>query len=93
VSDTKKDEFTTAKNLEAKPEPAPTAAPEGRAIVKVVTSVFDDKGKLRNPGDVFVTSASRAADLIRGQECIDAESEMRRKLDEDQLAVEALKKS
>jgi len=87
-----KDVFTTSKTLEAQPAPAAPKS-EGRAIVRVVTSVFDDKGKIREKGDVFVTSVERARELIAGQECSDAEAEMKAKLDDDQKMVEALKKS
>lgn len=78
-----------------KPAPAAKApeakAPEAKAevyVVRAVNTCYDDKGNLRNPGDIFRTTR---AGLI-GRECVDAADEMERKLDEDQKAIEKLRK-
>jgi hypothetical protein len=67
----------------------PAAPKPTKTIVRVLTSCYDDNGKLRDPGDIFATT--RGGALIAGRECSNAETELQAKLDADQQAVEKLK--
>jgi hypothetical protein len=74
---------------ETYPRETPAAPKPTKTIVRVLTSCYDDNGKLRDPGDIFATT--RGGALIAGRECSNAETELQAKLDADQQAVEKLK--
>lgn len=67
-----------------KDEPKAEKAPEKKVyVVKALYSCFDDEGKLRERGDIFVTTR---AELI-GNEVEDATRTAQTVLDEDQKAI------
>lgn len=68
---------------EPKADKAPAAEPKKVYVVKALYSCFDDEGKLRERGDIFVTTR---AELI-GNEVEDATRTAQTVLDEDQKAI------
>ena len=84
---------TTKPETKSETPAAKAPAKVEKTIVRVVTSLFDDNGKLRAPGEIIAVESKRAEELIAGKEAVDAETELQAKLDADQRAVEAMKKA